>query len=214
MGPNPGTTKALAAVAIHHRANLILPLAWFVLIAASLAALEAYKARPGEMVAASGQSHAAPPVPEGTLRILLFAHPLCPCTRATLHELRLLVEQAATRPTVEIVMRGYDGLAPPTPLVELAQAIPGATVRALVDDQEPDRYGARTSGHVVVLDGRGRELFRGGITRSRGHEGSNPGSRAVAALLSGRAIEVSHFAVFGCRLLNEEQHPAAATTGK
>ena len=112
-------------------------------------------------------------------------------------------------------MRGHDGLAPPTPLSELVRSIPGATIRRPLDDQELDRYGARTSGHVVVLDSQGRELFRGGITRTRGHEGSNSGSRAVAALLAGRAIEVSHFAVFGCRLLNaEEQHSAAGTTGK
>ena len=43
--------------------DLILPLCWFVSIAASLAALEAYKARPGEMVAAPGQSQAAPSCP-------------------------------------------------------------------------------------------------------------------------------------------------------
>jgi hypothetical protein len=85
-----------------------------------------------------------------------------------------------------------------------ARAIPGVQVRADLGGVETRRFGATTSGHVILYDPRGHLLYRGGITVGRGHEGDNPGRRAVVAYLQGERAEAARLPVFGCPLLDAE----------
>ena len=85
----------------------------------------------------------------------------------------------------------------------LASSIPGVEVREDVDGVEAARFGAETSGEVVLYSPRGRLLFRGGITGVRGHEGDNLGlQRLIAALSSASSppAAVAESQVFGCAL--------------
>jgi hypothetical protein len=72
-----------------------------------------------------------------------------------------------------------------TDLWRSAAAIPGVTVRADPEGREAQRFGAVTSGHVLLYDRAGQLLFTGGITGSRGHEGDNAGCDRVIRLLTG-----------------------------
>jgi glyoxylase-like metal-dependent hydrolase (beta-lactamase superfamily II) len=88
-----------------------------------------------------------------------------------------------------------------TALARTVAAIP--TVRVTVDagGAMARRFGARTSGHAVLYDPAGKLVFTGGITGSRGHEGDNPGSEAVAsAVLSPSTPHVDTTRVYGCAL--------------
>lgn len=188
------------------RPTLIVPACWLGSCVAALLALEAYNSQPGEELSAKPSSTLVQPAtvaprPDTALRILMFVHPLCPCTRASLHELGNLVASATHRPRTEIVVLPDFGDSHSGPLVELARTIPGATIR-LARPDELERWGAATSGHVVILDAQGHALFRGGITRARGHEGSSTGGRAVAQLLRDRAADTDRAPVFGCPLLS------------
>jgi hypothetical protein len=87
-------------------------------------------------------------------------------------------------------------------LWESAEAIPGVTVEADLDGHQARRFGAETSGDVLLYDRQGALLFQGGITAGRGHAGDNPGASAIVALLSSRQATTRETPVFGCSLLN------------
>jgi hypothetical protein len=68
---------------------------------------------------------------------------------------------------------------------------------------EAKRFGARTSGEVLLYSAVGRLLFFGGITGSRGHEGDNYGLTSLASFLTATPSESAVTAgspVFGCAL--------------
>lgn len=125
--------------------------------------------------------------------VIVFVHPECPCTRATLRELHDLVDDLRELPTLHIVFVGEAAGA-----WELAGVVRGAT-RSTDDGSEATRFGAQTSGYVVVYDRDGALQFAGGITGSRGHVGDNIGRRSVHDILAGSGAEHTH-PVFGCAL--------------
>jgi hypothetical protein len=131
-----------------------------------------------------------PPRPAGAgMTLLVFAHPHCPCTRATLAELsRLLAacQGLPAAPRVLVVFVRPAGAAPGwerTETWEAASRLPGVTVLADADAKIARRFDAKTSGQVFLYDGAGRLRFCGGITGGRGHEGDNAGRDAVTAAL-------------------------------
>ena len=143
------------------------------------------------------------PRPSGQPTLLVFAHPKCPCTNATLGELEALLQGTAKKAAVTIVFSrppGADALWDDTALSRRAQLIPGVNVAHDVDGIEAQRFGAKTSGFTLLYSGVGKLLFRGGITDGRGHSGDNIGRSAVAALLRGDRAETTRTRVFGCPL--------------
>src|SRR5262249_29850459 len=149
----------------------------------------------------------------GLPALVMLAHPMCPCTRASLAELARLSRRLEGRVTTHVLFIRPDG----TPdswahsdLWDLARAIPG--VEAVEDPgaREAARFGGMTSGQVLLYGADGHLQFAGGITSARGHEGDNPGSdRIVDWVTRGRA-ELAQSPVFGCPLhdpLSQEAKP-------
>lgn len=179
--------------------------AWSCVVAAGLGRLAAYAASPGEAGLAprswpSGSALAREP---GRPTLVVLAHPRCPCTRATLHELRRVLGRAPGAPTWVVFSRplSVDDDWARTDLWRTAEQTPGVKVRLDRGDVERDRFGGRTSGTALLYDAGGALVFAGGITGSRGHEGDNPGATAVLALLRGEAAETREAPVFGCSLV-------------
>jgi hypothetical protein len=75
-------------------------------------------------------------------------------------------------------------------------------VTVLRDDGgvEAARFGAHTSGAVLLYDAGGKLAFNGGITLARGHAGDSPGAERIAALVSGGVPALAAAPVFGCAL--------------
>src|SRR5581483_2344790 len=117
---------------------------WFAAVAAGFVAWERYDTTPGEARAA--EPTAVPPA--GRWRLVMFAHPHCPCTRASLGELAELVGQTPVEAEVVFVRPADcpDGWER-TAAWEAAAAIPGVRVRCDVGGLEAMRAGAATSGH-------------------------------------------------------------------
>lgn len=150
----------------------------------------------------------------GRPTLLVFAHPQCSCTRATLGELAAIVAQVGQgREAFDTYVIFSAPAAVPdvwhkTGLWESAVSIP--QVRAVVDrgGAEARRFHATTSGQTFLYSGSGRLLFGGGITAARGHAGPNDGHDALVALLGGSVMRGApwHKAtpVYGCSLLVEE----------
>ncbi|MFG0318334.1 MAG: hypothetical protein ACF8XB_13745 [Planctomycetota bacterium JB042] len=184
--------------------------AWGALVAAGFAALGAYQHRPG----AIGAVPRLWPAGVESLRsdrgptVLLFAHPRCPCTRATLEGLDRLVARAPEGPFRLVVVffrpDGADEGTWRTDLVEHAERIPGAEVRTDAGGVLARRFGARTSGQVVAYDEEGQLRFCGGLTPSRGHAGDCAGTDAILRLLRGADPQVPPAPVYGCDLLGAE----------
>jgi hypothetical protein len=137
-----------------------------------------------------------------TFQLILFAHPRCPCTRATLTELAILLEINHDPVSVEVRFirpKGMPAGWEQTAHWRTAAAIPGVDVFGDEDGAVARRLGAETSGQVVLYDPNGHLLFSGGITRARGQDGESAGRRAILMLLSGK-VTPADAPVFGCPL--------------
>jgi hypothetical protein len=141
----------------------------------------------------------------GRATLVMLAHPRCPCTRASLGELELLIARLHGRLVAHVFF-----YAPENPsadwlksdLWDRASGIPDVSAKWDNGDVEARRFGGFTSGQVMLYDAAGRLLFRGGITDSRGHSGDNPGRDAiVSAVIEGIAGR-AETPVFGCSLLD------------
>jgi hypothetical protein len=138
------------------------------------------------------------------LTILVFAHPFCSCTGATLEELDRVMASRKSRtpaPVIKVLFSRSDPAWKPGDLWGQAGKIPGASSAWDEEGKEARTFGARTSGLVFLYDSTGNLLFHGGITNSRGHAGNSYGAEQLtAALDSGRAAVGSPSPVFGCAL--------------
>ena len=137
--------------------------------------------------------------------LLMFAHPHCPCTRASLAELSRLMARARDRVAAHILFlkpAEVKGDWVQSDLWASAAAIPGVRVVADESGREAARFGAGTSGLTLLYGADGRLLFSGGITAARGHEGDNAGRNALTSLLTAGEGEGAETPVFGCQLFD------------
>jgi hypothetical protein len=89
-----------------------------------------------------------------------------------------------------------------------AETMLGVTAFVDVGGEEAARFGAATSGTVVLFDESGTLVYSGGITASRGHQGDNAGRRRVLAFLRAECPDANRSDVFGCPLVEPaEQAP-------
>lgn len=187
---------------------------WVLCVAGGMAQLERYSAAPGEGAQAPDRWPAGSALELDAERptLLVFVHPRCPCSRATLSELARLTANRRGRAEVVVsftIPPGHDAAWAATDLWRHARAIPGVRARRDVGGAEARRFGARTSGHALLYGPQGELLFSGGLTASRGHEGDNLGRASLEALLVGEpAREASP--VFGCPLSGDDPTPTRA----
>lgn len=140
--------------------------------------------------------------------LVMFAHRECPCTRASIGELNRLMVQCGGKVAAHVVFVEYDDLpkdGTQSALWKSAAGISGVQVRRDPGGQEARRFGAESSGYVVLYDSKGQLLFNGGITSARGHAGDNAGENAIVALLSGRETPLAQTPVFGCGLWDQTE---------
>jgi hypothetical protein len=148
----------------------------------------------------------------GVFNLLVFAHPRCPCTRATIAELAIVMARCSERIRARVVFfkpaQAIDEWAE-TDLRRTAATIPGVTICCDEAGIEAMRFGARTSGQVFLYDRQGRLRFQGGITSARGHAGENRGRQAICSIVLEGAKGDADSCVFGCSL----QDPCPTTEG-
>ncbi len=186
---------------------MVAGVAWVALLGVGFGALlhEAYQPVPSGGEAALFPANPGVALDPRQPTLVLFAHPQCPCTKASLDELDQLRVQTHDGLAVTIVFTHPPGVAPGWEngaLLTLAERMRG--IRIVLDrgGTIAHAFGVTGSGHVLVYARTGRLLFSGGITPARGHEGDNAGSDAIADLMNGRIPpNVIREPVFGCTLL-------------
>ncbi len=180
---------------------------WLAAAGTGFGLLEAYKAVPGDAAAAPPSWPAGSQVrPDpGRASLLLFCHPHCPCTRASLDELEAVLTRCGGRASARVLFvvpeegpRDWEH----TDLWRCAAGLPGVVVRADAGGREARRFSASTSGHALLYGPDGRLLYHGGLTGSRVHAGDNPRRAAVLALLRGAAAGPLEGPTFGCSLFD------------
>jgi len=168
-----------------------------------------YESAPSEIAAAPKSWPAASRIPRspGMPIVVVMAHPKCPCTRATIGELALLMTRLQSRVTAAVVFIRPEGTPAgweQTDLWRSAARIPGVTVLADPDNREADLFGAQASGQTFLYDAQGQLQFTGGITAARGHSGDNSGRSSIVALVTKQGEAQTQTSVFGCSLHNPE----------
>lgn len=194
-------------------ALLLLPMA------AGLGLWSSYAARPGagpntplDWPAGSSLERA---VDRPTL--LVFAHPRCPCTRASLENLdRLLTNFRGPLRTV-LLLWTPAGLDPESAeafadnsVWHRALALPGVVTQLDPGGVLAAHFGARTSGTALLFGPDGKLRYAGGLTYARGHEGEGVALAQLLAAMGQAPPEAVHTAVFGCSLLEPADLQAAA----
>jgi hypothetical protein len=181
---------------------------WLLLALSGMVALARYKSIPGAAASAPEHWPSASGITRDPSRpaLILFAHPHCPCTRASLSELSRLLTRLPEKPAVHvsfIVPEGVEAGWHDTDLWRRARTIPGVTVELDEGGRQAASFQVRTSGETLLYDREGRLLFHGGITPARGHEGDNVGAARIAQLLTTGSTDRHEGAVFGCALMND-----------
>lgn len=147
---------------------------------------------------------------KGRFTLLMFAHPQCECTRATLGELAILMAHTNGQLDADVFFYlppGEDGAWARTDLWRAAAAIPNVHPFEDRDADMAKHFGVFTSGQALLYSSDGLLLFSGGITPFRGHAGDNAGRSTVTALVQGVVPTWKNSPVvtrvFGCSLRGE-----------
>lgn len=168
--------------------------------------LTSYGSKPGPAAQAPARWPDPPGIELATSKptLVAFAHPRCPCTRATVAELHKIAAKCRGELAIQIafcVPPPFDEPWARTDLWRDAESIPGAEVRADRGGELARSFGASTSGQVLVYAANGELLFSGGVTAARGHAGDNAGEDSVVAIVRTGVAPLASTQVFGCPLL-------------
>ena len=189
---------------------------WLAVVGTGFSALIAYELTPGDTGKPPATLVETPEAPSETpgYTLVMAAHPRCPCTRASVNELAVLMTRLQGKLTATVWF--YTPADAPadwarTALWKSAASFPGVTTKADPEGKIAAKLGAETSGHVLLFDPTGKRVFAGGITGARGHEGDNAGLRSVEALVLGNATTATTTPVFGCSILDAPAGASLAT---
>jgi hypothetical protein len=184
---------------------------WLLVVGVGLSVLLSYEntpalaAKPSVLWPADSQIKRSP----AHATLVMIVHPHCPCTRASIGELALLMAQSQGRLTAYVLFlkpAGFSDNWEKTDLWQSAASIPGVKPIIDYDGVEASRFNATTSGQTALYDAEGRLLFSGGITIARGHAGDNAGRSAIVSLVNTGIAEQTETSVFGCPLFDDNSN--------
>jgi hypothetical protein len=182
-------------------------LLWVSALAGGFTLVWKYKSTPGDAQerppsrwpAASRMARAP-----GRHTLVMFVHPHCPCTRASVAELGRLMSRLGETVSARVrVLRPKEASTEwdHTSVWDRAAAVPSVMVEADEDGQDAALFNAVTSGQTLLYDGAGQLLFSGGLTSARGHEGDSFGHRRILALVTSGKADRTDSPIFGCSLI-------------
>lgn len=136
--------------------------------------------------------------------LLVFIHPKCPCTFATVSELERLVAEINHPCQVVFLLdcpKHLQAKWSRSALASRCNAFVGARVVLDFDGELATGFKAKNSGHCLLYL-EGQLLFQGGVTTERGHEGQSLGRVALRQILTGQKTTIRRTPVFGCELFH------------
>lgn len=175
------------------------------MVIGGLGALAKYSGTPEKTEAAERQWPEASRLPRSpaATSLVMFVHPWCPCSKASLAELEGLLRHCGGRLQATVVFfqgEGVSDAALKNSLWRHAKRIHGVVVMQDLHGEETSRFHASVSGETFVFGRDGKLAFRGGITVARGHVGANESREAVLRLINHGEATWLETPVFGCPL--------------
>ena len=183
---------------------------WIAAFAGGTAAFLRFEFTPGDETRAPlvwPVDSSIPLHPDG-MTLVLFAHPHCACTRASLDELQVVLSHQSRPVSAQVVfvqLPAFTDQEMNDESWEKAGRIPGVERRIDKEGIEARRFGALVSGFTVLYDSSGKLLFEGGVTGSRGQVGANAGRNSVIGFLRDGKVDTSRTPVFGCYLFDRAE---------
>jgi hypothetical protein len=182
-------------------------LIWGSCIAAGLAYLREYETTPGvaRPQPTSWQATSKLEFMPGKFNCVMMVHPRCPCSLASLRELRSLVERHPDQIAVHILfwVPSQSGSEwNQTEAWHLASLIPMARLYSDEEGIEAELFGATTSGHTILFQSDGTRIFSGGLTVSRGASNDGSGQQVISRVIDGTKSCERSTPVFGCPLFD------------
>lgn len=179
-------------------------LLWTVTVGAMFRAIRQFESTPGRAADALRTWPAESRIPRtsGEWRLVMLVHPHCSCSRASIEELRRIIEKShASLQTYVVVYRPSEFPAgwEKTDVFTAASHLPRTHIVLDNDGHEASIFHGFTSGQTFLYDGNGKLRFSGGITLLRGHAGFNSGSADVMQIVNTNAGNGKH-PVFGCAI--------------
>ncbi len=205
MDPQSSASCAPAQRGWRLRTTIIVVL-WLAAIFGGIAAMRGYEFTAGTDPRAPFRWPEASSIPRKacTPTLVVFAHPRCPCTKATLDQLASALEKAGASAGAKVVFfmpRGADAAWTGSAAIQRASAIPGVSVLMDEGGREARMFHAVTSGRTLLYSEKDELIFDGGITASRGHSGENQAATALVSLLRKSSTVHTTAPVFGCSIL-------------
>ena len=132
----------------------------------------------------------------GRKQLLMFVHPECTCSIASLEQLRMLQSQLGSQLEAHVVLWHASA---GTSKRNWPKESGGAAITDDRDGLEALRFGAKTSGQTLIYDETGRLIYAGGLTVFRGEAGGEPVLQNLISRLRTKARDpYLERAVFGC----------------
>ncbi|MCA9393633.1 MAG: RedB protein [Candidatus Omnitrophica bacterium] len=133
--------------------------------------------------------------------LVMIVHPHCPCTRASIGELEILMTRTKDKLHTTVLVyvpQDTDSDWAQSDLMRHLSRIPNVSIRIDRAGWMAEAFGGTTSGQTFLYDPEGQLVFSGGITASRGHAGGNYGRTAIVDAVYGRDIKRRSTPAFGC----------------
>ena len=206
--PISGPIFAVSARALVPSPPIALFSVWLVLTFSGMATLWIYSTTPGHQDYAPTRWPTFTTLQRASDRctLVMFVHPKCPCSRASLDELAAILAHSGGHLRADVVFLSPTGEPASwvhTDLWETALRLPETSTISDPAGRQARLFHASVSGETLVYDSLGNLRFHGGITDGRGHAGDNPGCSAIQTYLNTGTAPTARTPVFGCPLFDD-----------
>ncbi|MES1147283.1 MAG: hypothetical protein ABUL49_00870 [bacterium] len=190
-------------MAISRLGQVLLVPGWIMAVGAGLWTFYSYANTPGKPAQAATTAATAEQVRP---HAVMYIHPKCPCTTASLESYHLLVDKlykTCDFSIVCVVPPGAEKGFADSSNWSTAKAMPHVTATLDQNGALAKAAGAKTSGQVFLFGANGKLAFEGGVTPGRGMEGDSDGATKFSAALTKPVLAAAHAKVFGCPLFED-----------
>ena len=135
--------------------------------------------------------------------LIMFAHPRCTCSKASLQTLMRIVKESKSNSASKIffyVPKNAEAQWKENENWKIAESIPGVKVEEDLDGAIAAEFGAKTSGHTFLYSPQGSLIFSGGLTDTRGAAGNSKGRQIILDYLVNQKHQENRIPVFGCEI--------------
>ncbi|MFN0206590.1 MAG: hypothetical protein ACKVS6_09805 [Planctomycetota bacterium] len=186
--------------------------AWFLLVIAGFAVLVKFSTTPGPNITVPVTMPECVPVAldHKHFNLLVFMHPHCPCSAATIGELARVAARCGDRLVISVFFytdraQVFGDEWARSELWDAAAAIKNIYIQSDDRGAVAEMFSVQTSGHAILYNSRGELVFHGGITSARGHSGDNRGVDAIYQSVFNNNEMLQITPAFGCPILSKTE---------